>query len=275
MKCVGIDSESLIYKFSYYRLLLTFIHVLFIPGEEPPKVTYTTIDETENPSDAPTDDKTTAIEVEAIETTVSPIDQQEVTTVAAVEESTELIGIDSDSQTSDAESIDGEVVTDLPAVEGEISTEDSALDGVITTDRPTVVGIESTPDADVPSGTETPSETEIPSATDVPSESDVPTEFETTVSPQEDKEGEVTTESGIIEATTLPFLELGECLKDGVVYENGTEVKPGKCEEFCVCEQGFVNCERKACPAPPPAFLRCAPLEDADQCCPTYDCRKF
>ena len=83
-----------------------------------------------------------------------------------------------------------------------------------------------------------------------------------------------TTESSI-EATTLPVLEIGQCISNDVVYENGSAVEPSSpCDESCLCEDGIVRCETQACPPSPPAFLRCSPIEHDRQCCPTYDCRK-
>ena len=210
--------------------------VLYSSGGAIPDATLTTRDGTDTPSDPTESEKTTAEELlpKTSATTSAGSGEVDSTTAIPIDE---LQDID---QTTAGEI---EETTLMPADEAD-ETEEVDKEGTIDATTP----------ADI-------SFVEVETSTGA-------------VSGQEEKEGEVTTESAIIEATTLPSLELGECLKDGVVYENGTEVKPGKCEEFCVCEQGFVNCERKACPAPPPAFLRCAPLEDADQCCPTYDCRK-
>ncbi|KAF2362773.1 VWFC domain [Trinorchestia longiramus] len=73
--------------------------------------------------------------------------------------------------------------------------------------------------------------------------------------------------------STTPALEEGSCIKDQVVYTNGTDIPPSTpCEEMCACIDGVVRCELQACPPAPPAFLRCSPIDQPDQCCPSYDC---
>ena len=251
-------------------------------GEGIPQVTYTTADETEAPSDVPADDKTTAIEIELEGTTISSTDDQYDTTIAPVEGDAE----ETTGSFVAGSNIDEEVTTESPTVDEEISTDPSVIEEEIATDSTAEQESETTSDdgkTDDPFETspvtEDPSVTQASAVTDdtFATESPYVTSIfsETTVSPQEEKETEVTTNTPAAETTPLPALEFGECLKDGVVYQNGSEVTPGKCEESCVCEDGLLSCVKQACPPSPPAFLRCSPVEGEDQCCPTYDCCKY
>ena len=249
--------------------------VHYFPGEEIPQVTFTASDGTDTPSDEPAIDKTTALETEFEKTTLSPSDQQEVTTVAEVEdkeESTEPPSVDIDEPSTAAPAIEAEVVTDSPAIGEE--TDEPTAEGEVVTDVPEIDEIKTEAPSIETDITSDVSETGAPSATETSVISEE-TLSETTVSSQEDKEIEETTETTVDGFTPLPVLELGDCLKDGKVYQNGTSVVPGKCEEFCTCEDGAVNCLKQACPPPPPAFLRCDPVDLTDRCCPTYDCRKY
>lgn len=77
------------------------------------------------------------------------------------------------------------------------------------------------------------------------------------------------------EPSTVTLLEDGDCIRDQIVYSNGTAVPASTpCQEVCRCQEGVINCELQACPPSPPAFLKCAPIKQADQCCPSYDCRE-
>ena len=92
--------------------------------------------------------------------------------------------------------------------------------------------------------------------------------------------GVPTEEGEETEATTVSSPETTEittetvfCSKNGVRYENGEAVpSTTPCEHSCVCSGSVVNCQIRACPPAPPAFLRCSPIQNGDQCCPSYDC---
>lgn len=74
--------------------------------------------------------------------------------------------------------------------------------------------------------------------------------------------------------TELPTVS-GSCVVDNVAYTNGSSIPPtSSCQESCVCLESDVQCRQKACPSPPPSFLRCKGEDVEGQCCPSYDCRK-
>lgn len=90
-----------------------------------------------------------------------------------------------------------------------------------------------------------------------------------------DESTEGVTEPSTEEPITMIELQEGECLKDQIVYSEGDEVPSTlPCQEKCNCRRGYIICEIQACPPSPPAFLKCAPIDQPDQCCPSYDCRK-
>ncbi|XP_047738702.1 mucin-5AC [Hyalella azteca] len=75
------------------------------------------------------------------------------------------------------------------------------------------------------------------------------------------------------ESAATQALEEGSCVKNNTVYLNGSEVPAlAACEESCLCSEGAILCEMQACPPAPPAFLRCSPIQQPEQCCPSYDC---
>uniref|UniRef100_A0A182K4B9 VWFC domain-containing protein n=1 Tax=Anopheles christyi TaxID=43041 RepID=A0A182K4B9_9DIPT len=66
----------------------------------------------------------------------------------------------------------------------------------------------------------------------------------------------------------------GDCLIDGVTYENGASVPPsGTCQVACHCSNSIVHCEMVRCEAAP--STECT-LKNTlpGECCPTYTCRK-
>lgn len=140
----------------------------------------------------------------------------------------------------------------------------------------TEMGIDSQTDVPVESGTDSPVDEvteglELVTETSIDDSSDLSADGVTEV----ESEG-ITTETSDLEATTMMQLEEGSCLKNKVVYANQTNVpQSSPCQEFCMCDDGEVKCELLACPPSPPSFLRCTPIEQNDQCCPSYDCRKF
>ncbi|XP_052899702.1 titin [Anopheles moucheti] len=64
----------------------------------------------------------------------------------------------------------------------------------------------------------------------------------------------------------------GDCLIDGVTYENGASVPPsGKCQVACHCSNSIVHCEMVRCKAAPSDA--CTPKSTlSGECCPTYVC---
>uniref|UniRef100_A0A182VSN8 VWFC domain-containing protein n=1 Tax=Anopheles minimus TaxID=112268 RepID=A0A182VSN8_9DIPT len=66
----------------------------------------------------------------------------------------------------------------------------------------------------------------------------------------------------------------GDCLIDGVTYENGASVPPsGKCQVACHCSNSIVHCEMIRCKAAPNDD--CTPKSTiSGECCPTYVCPK-
>ncbi|XP_049299752.1 mucin-17 [Anopheles funestus] len=66
----------------------------------------------------------------------------------------------------------------------------------------------------------------------------------------------------------------GDCLIDGVTYENGASVPPsGKCQVACHCSNSIVHCEMVRCKAAPRDD--CTPKSTlSGECCPTYVCPK-
>uniref|UniRef100_A0A182T9K6 VWFC domain-containing protein n=1 Tax=Anopheles maculatus TaxID=74869 RepID=A0A182T9K6_9DIPT len=66
----------------------------------------------------------------------------------------------------------------------------------------------------------------------------------------------------------------GDCLIDGVTYENGATVPTtGKCQVACHCSNSIVHCEMVRCQAPPSDD--CTPKSTVSgECCPTYSCPK-
>ena len=66
------------------------------------------------------------------------------------------------------------------------------------------------------------------------------------------------------------------CEKDSVIYEDGESVPVmSTCQENCMCVNSVIHCTMQVCHPSPPAFLQCTPVEQLDQCCPSYDCRKL
>lgn len=66
------------------------------------------------------------------------------------------------------------------------------------------------------------------------------------------------------------------CSVEDTVYPNGAVVESSSpCQENCTCLNGDVQCRQKACPSPPPGFLRCVAIDVLAECCPQYECRKF
>uniref|UniRef100_A0A182PL15 VWFC domain-containing protein n=1 Tax=Anopheles epiroticus TaxID=199890 RepID=A0A182PL15_9DIPT len=66
----------------------------------------------------------------------------------------------------------------------------------------------------------------------------------------------------------------GDCLIEGVTYENGASVPPsGKCQVACHCSNSIVHCEMVRCEASP--SIECTPKNTLPgECCPTYSCPK-
>lgn len=112
-------------------------------------------------------------------------------------------------------------------------------------------------------------------------------EITTTPTPEEDSvmtvtefmsDAEATTQSPEAAITMLPAMDasVSACAVDGVVYEDGEDVSvQNTCQESCTCISGELMCILKKCPDKPPSFLRCSVVRaGADECCPSYNCRK-
>uniref|UniRef100_A0A182Y4V3 VWFC domain-containing protein n=2 Tax=Anopheles stephensi TaxID=30069 RepID=A0A182Y4V3_ANOST len=66
----------------------------------------------------------------------------------------------------------------------------------------------------------------------------------------------------------------GDCLIDGVTYENGASVPTsGKCQVACHCSNSIVHCEMVRCQAPPSDDCTLKATVSGE-CCPTYSCPK-
>ncbi|ROT82433.1 hypothetical protein C7M84_024392 [Penaeus vannamei] len=224
--------------------------------------------------------------------TESPVDQ------SSVDITDETTSIPETDDTTVMETADPEIgkTTGTPAVEAtsevpivdETGTESPELERPVT-DIPTVVAVTDVPDDKEPT-TETPLEietgTDSPTgdqiATGVPTLGEVTTDVDETATgiPAVDTDGtDMVTDipEEVISTVSLPDKEgipgEGSCMANGTTYSNGDNVPASRpCHQLCTCKNSIVSCELQACPPPPPAFLRCAPVEDPEQCCPSYDC---
>uniref|UniRef100_A0A182J4Q6 VWFC domain-containing protein n=1 Tax=Anopheles atroparvus TaxID=41427 RepID=A0A182J4Q6_ANOAO len=91
---------------------------------------------------------------------------------------------------------------------------------------------------------------------------------------EQEKDGENETE--IDETPDKLFPESipgeGDCLIDGVTYENGASVPAsGKCQVACRCSNSIVHCEAVRCEPAPNAECTAKTIVPGE-CCPRYDC---
>ena len=66
----------------------------------------------------------------------------------------------------------------------------------------------------------------------------------------------------------------GDCQVNGTTYLHGDDVPSFSSCKTCTCKNSVVKCLMEPCPTPPPSFLRCESIQEPDNCCPTYQCRK-
>jgi len=172
---------------------------------------------------------------------------------------------------SDAEPTDSEQdMTTVSSVIAEITTvSDLTTDMEITSEKEmSVVSIDTT-DENVDHVTEVNAE---PDTTEAPIEETAkPVDESMGKVPSEGHE-EIITESPEIEVTTLSS---GTCMKSGVSYQNGESVPTEECQDSCTCDNGEIHCQTQSCPPAPPAFLKCARVDESGSCCPSFNCRKY
>ena len=84
----------------------------------------------------------------------------------------------------------------------------------------------------------------------------------------------VTTEQpDLIVDTTLPTTqEIKKCIRDGVEYENLSDVPDVDPCKLCQCDDGEIICAQQTCAGPPENYENCVPIVEEGECCPKYEC---
>lgn len=226
----------------------------------------------------------TDIEIPATETSVGMMVETTDALTDTDAGTTDISDIDVDTTTTETTDPELDKPTDTPVVD-ETTSEVPVVDETITvnetaTESPELQGTVTDIPVDKPITDESETDT---STTDAPLISEVTTDADdetTTDIPAIDTVETVTeVQQEVVTTISLPDKGIpgeGSCMANGTTFINGDTVPTSRpCHQSCTCKNSIVSCELQACPPPPPAFLRCAPVEDPEQCCPSYDCRKY